>query len=159
MSLPACLLQTTKCQVLITLLLLCTVFPPTSAGLPNAAYLQAWPMHISCYFWYPAGLKSKCNSLTQIPIHPSEHLGAFLKNLHDPPGLLALTLSSAYSREPGNWKDSPVNHVKVWFLRSGSFGNSLENSETIQQMCQLCHCLHSIQKVQTKNVLASRLSW
>lgn len=49
----------------------------------------------------------------QIPIHTSEHSGAFLKNFHDSPGLLARTLSSVYQRELGNLMDSPVNHVKV----------------------------------------------
>lgn len=45
--------------------------------------------------------------------------------------------------------DSLFNHVKVLFLTSGSFGKSLVNIETIQQMCQLCQHLHIIQKEQT----------
>lgn len=52
--------------------------------------------------------------------------------------------------------DSPVNHVKVQFLRSGSFGKSLENSETIQQMHQLCQHLHIIQKKQANKIIGMK---
>lgn len=91
---------------------------PTHVGRTSECDLFAGVADVSQLLLLISRRSQKQIKLTYINSHA--HLKAlgcvfsfFLKNLHYLPGLLALTLHSVYSREPGNGMDSPLSRVKI----------------------------------------------